>query len=85
MANEYVSEGYKDRLRVAARAGRNDGQCQVSRISSLYETRLRWISSIREKLKDIVNENLFSGVWMFVSEWNGKQWPVVVVVGRIRK
>ena len=30
MANEYVSEGYKDRLRVAARAGRNEGQCHVS-------------------------------------------------------
>ena len=30
MANEYVSGGYKDRLRVAARAGRNEGQCHVS-------------------------------------------------------
>lgn len=30
MANEYVSDGFKDRLRVAARAGRNDGQCHVS-------------------------------------------------------
>merc|ERR1719323_669446 len=37
MANEYVSEGYKDRLRVAARAGRNDGQCQVFECSSLNE------------------------------------------------
>ena len=31
MANEYVSEGYKDRLRVAARTGRNEGVCHVSR------------------------------------------------------
>ena len=30
MANEYVSEAYKDRLRVAARAGRSEGQCHVS-------------------------------------------------------
>ena len=30
MANEYVSEGYKDRLRVAARTGRNEGVCHVS-------------------------------------------------------
>ena len=29
MANEYVSDGYKDRLRVAARSGRDDGVCQV--------------------------------------------------------
>ena len=31
MANEYVSEGYKDRLRVAARTGRSEGVCHVSR------------------------------------------------------
>merc|ERR1712025_1187678 len=37
MANEYVSEGYKDRLRVAARSGRDDGQCQVFECSSLNE------------------------------------------------
>ena len=38
MANEYVSEAYKDRLRVAARAGRNQGQCHVSviDISTIY-------------------------------------------------
>ena len=30
MANEYVSDGYKDRLRVAARSGRDDGVCHVS-------------------------------------------------------
>ena len=29
MANEYVSDGYKDRLRVAARSGRDDGVCHV--------------------------------------------------------
>ena len=38
MANEYVSEAYKDRLRVAARAGRSEGQCHVSiDISTVYE------------------------------------------------
>ena len=38
MANEYVSEAYKDRLRVAARAGRSEGQCHVSviDISTIY-------------------------------------------------
>ena len=35
MANEYVSEGYKDRLRVAARTGRNEGVCHVSILSIL--------------------------------------------------
>ena len=34
MANEYVSDGYKDRLRVAARSGRDDGVCYVSLKSS---------------------------------------------------
>ena len=29
MANEYVSNDYKDRLRVAARSGRDDGVCHV--------------------------------------------------------
>ena len=36
MANEYVSEGYKDRLRVAARSGRNEGVCHVSKICKKY-------------------------------------------------
>ena len=36
MANEYVSEGYKDRLRVAARTGRNEGVCHVSIFMSVF-------------------------------------------------
>lgn len=37
MANEYVSGGYKERLRVAARAGRNEGQCHMFECSSLND------------------------------------------------
>jgi len=37
MANEYVSDGFKDRLRVAARSGRNNGQCHMFECSSLNE------------------------------------------------
>merc|ERR1712062_947765 len=37
MANEYVSEGYKDRLRVAARTGRNEGVCHIFECSSLED------------------------------------------------
>ena len=35
MANEFVSEDYKDRLRVAARSGRDSGVCQVLHCTSL--------------------------------------------------
>jgi len=35
MANEYVSDGYKDRLRVAARSGRDDGVCHIFECASL--------------------------------------------------
>ena len=34
MANEFVSEDYKDRLRVAARSGRDSNTCLVSMSSS---------------------------------------------------
>merc|ERR1712106_49426 len=37
MANEYVSDGYKDRLRVAARSGRDDGVCNIFECASLGE------------------------------------------------
>merc|ERR1711892_1017885 len=35
MANEYVSNDYKDRLRVAARSGRDDGVCHAFECASL--------------------------------------------------
>ena len=49
MANEYVSGGYKDRLRVAARAGRNEGQCHVSFKNNqiLIFSKLKNISGVR--------------------------------------
>lgn len=41
MANDYVSEDFKDRLRVAARSGRDKQTCLVSQISTALNIELR--------------------------------------------
>ena len=61
MANEYVSEGYKDRLRIAARAGRNDGQCHVSQNSQMCQIFHYF-------------HILILGVRVFFSDRTGRKW-----------
>ena len=73
MANEYVSEGYKDRLRVAARTGRNEGVCHVSRDT---------VSGLRNKK----NTKLYSpGLRVFVAGGARQQQLIMILSQRERE